>query len=363
MDDIYYLKKTFLLAKKALGKTKTNPMVGAVIVKDRKIIGTGYHKGFGQNHAEVEAIKSCDEAIKGATLYVNLEPCGHFGKTPPCVNEIIKSGIKEVVFATLDPNPLVGGKGKKKLEKSGIRVRFGFLEDEASNLNKFYFTGVKLKRPYVTLKIAMSLDGKIATDSGDSKWISSLKSRKYVHKLRSEYDGCLVGIKTILKDNSHLGVRLTQGRDPIRIIIDPSLDLPTKANVLRDSNLILVVDKLSLSSKKKEEYYTALTQNGVKFYFFKKQLSLRSLVKYFYQNNICSLLVEGGAQTFSSFINSSLFDNMLIFMAPKLIGGEKSLSFYQGKAINNLSQAKCFRFSKTVNLGQDILLEISRKPL
>ena len=214
MTDESYIKLAIEIAKKGRGNVSPNPLVGCIIVKDERIIGAGYHEKYGENHAEINAINSAKESIEGSTLFVNLEPCSHQGLTPPCVDKIIENKIKRVVIGTLDMNPLVCGNGIKKLKAAGIDVKAGILENECTALNKFFFKHITKKIPYVTLKIAQTLDGKIADRKGDSKWISSLLSRRYVHELRSKYDAVLIGLGTVLKDNPSLTVRLTEGRNP-----------------------------------------------------------------------------------------------------------------------------------------------------
>src|SRR3989344_2010898 len=226
-ENIKFLKETLKLAKKGLGKVNPNPMVGAVIVKNNKIIGKGYHKKFGYPHAEIEALKNCQQNPKGATLYVNLEPCSHFGKTPPCADAIIKAGIKKVVCCTQDPNP-------KALGKTGIEISFGLLEQEARQLNEAFFTFHEKKRPFIAIKFAASLDGKIATQRGDSKWITNEKARKYSRALRKQYQAVLVGINTVLKDNPHLG-------DSLRIILGSKI--PKNSQVLRNKNILIINPK------------------------------------------------------------------------------------------------------------------------
>lgn len=254
MTDESYIQVAIELAKKAKGYVSPNPLVGCVIVKDEKIIGSGYHQRYGENHAELNAILSAKESTEGAALYVNLEPCSHFGNTPPCVDKIIESKIKRVVIGTLDTNPLVSGRGVRKLKRAGIDVRIGVLEKDCIQLNKFFFKFISKRIPYVTLKAAITLDAKIADTAGDSKWISSLDSRKLVHSMRTYYDAVLVGYNTVVKDNPSLTVRLTDGRSPKRIVIDEMLRLKTDRKIFRgieEGQVIIVTSKKSASKKKK----------------------------------------------------------------------------------------------------------------
>lgn len=229
------IKKTLKLAEKGRGKVSPNPLVGAVITKNSEIIAEGFHREFGDVHAEVAALDSAREDINGGTLYVNLEPCSHTGKQPPCVERIKNSGIKRVVIGMPDPNPLVNGKGIEFLRSRGLEVRVGVLEEACKDLNEGFFKHVKTGRPLVTLKIAQTLDGKIAAADGNSKWITSEKSRRLVHKMRSQNDAVLVGIGTVLKDNPRLNVRLVRGRDPKRIVLDSTLKISLNSNFLSKS--------------------------------------------------------------------------------------------------------------------------------
>ena len=249
MTDESYIKLAIELAKKGIGKVSPNPLVGCVIIKDERIIGAGYHEKFGGNHAEINAINSARENLEGAALYINLEPCSHQGKTPPCVDKIIEKKIKRVVVGTLDMNPMISGAGVKKLKAAGIEVKVGLLEKECVELNKFFFKYITKKIPYVTLKVAQTIDGKIADTAGNSKWISSMVSRRRVHSLRTKYDAVLVGAGTVVSDDPSLTVRLTEGRNPKRIILDSNLDLTSEYKIIRnnpDKNLIVVTSKKSI---------------------------------------------------------------------------------------------------------------------
>ncbi|MBI3109783.1 bifunctional diaminohydroxyphosphoribosylaminopyrimidine deaminase/5-amino-6-(5-phosphoribosylamino)uracil reductase RibD [Candidatus Daviesbacteria bacterium] len=296
--DIKFLKETLKLAKKGLGWT--NPMVGAILVKDGKMIGKGYHKKVGFPHAEIEALKKCRENPKGATLYVNLEPCAIFGRTPPCVDPIIKSGIKKVVYSTLDANPKNHGKGTTKLQKAGIETSFGILEKEARKLNEAFFTFHEKGRPFVAIKFAASLDGKIATYTGDSKWITNEKARRYARSLRAEYQAVLVGMNTVLKDNPHLG-------NSLRIILGSKV--PKNSQVLRDKNVLIINPK-----------------------------NIKDLLNILREKEIVSVLVEGGGKTLGAFCDCGLVDKVYAFYAPIIIGGENAVSI-GGKGASTIHQA------------------------
>ncbi|MBI2036238.1 bifunctional diaminohydroxyphosphoribosylaminopyrimidine deaminase/5-amino-6-(5-phosphoribosylamino)uracil reductase RibD [Candidatus Microgenomates bacterium] len=301
---IYFLKQALSLAKKGLGSTFPNPMVGAIIVKNGKVIGRGYHKKAGLAHAEIEAIslaKSDLARLEGTTLYVNLEPCANFGKTPPCVETIIKSGIRKVVFSTLDPNAINHGQGKLVLEKAGIEVSVGLLENEALKLNEAFFTFHQKKRPFIAIKFAASLDGKIATYTGDSKWITNEKARAAARNIRSEYQAVVVGINTVIKDNPHLGIRQNGKQDPLRIILGYKEKLPANSQVLRDKNVLIVNPK-----------------------------NIKALLSLLTEKEIISILVEGGGETIGRFVDEKLVDKVYAFHAPLIIGGEKAISAVRG---------------------------------
>ena len=316
--DQFFITETLRLAKKGMGWTFPNPMVGAVIVCDGKIIGRGYHTKVGFPHAEIEALHSGKTSAKGATLYVNLEPCSHVGKTPPCVAAIIQSGIKRVVCCSLDPNTKVHGKGVAALQKAGIHVTVGILEQEARALNEAFFTFHEKKRPFVALKFAASLDGKIATKTGDSQWITNGKARSFARSLRGDYQAILVGITTVLRDNPHLGVRKKGKKDPLRIILDSQLRIPLSSRVLRDTHVLIVTTERA-SKKKKEE----LEKKNIPVFSFKgEHITISSLLSELYKREITSLLVEGGGAVSGRFVDSGSVDTLYAFYAPVIIGGE-----------------------------------------
>lgn len=360
MSDESYIQLAIEIAKKGKGYVSPNPLVGCVIVKDNRIISAGYHEKFGGAHAEINAINKSKEDLEGSSLYINLEPCSHYGKTPPCVDKIIEKKIKKVVVGTNDLNPLVSGKGIRKLKSAGIDVKVGVLENECIELNKFFFKYITKKIPYVTLKAAQTLDGKIADNAGDSKWISSLESRKYVHSLRSTYDAVLVGTGTVKKDNPELTVRLSEGRNPKRIIIDTDLKLSRKLKLFsynKDANLIILTSKKNLNKKRKIQ--NLLSQN-VKVLFIKEdnngKLNLKSVLKELGKNEIASLLVEGGSELFTSFVKKLLFDNIYLFVSPKLMGkGIPLIGNIGKKNIRSALKLEIKSFEKT---GDDLLIEL-----
>jgi diaminohydroxyphosphoribosylaminopyrimidine deaminase/5-amino-6-(5-phosphoribosylamino)uracil reductase len=360
LSDESYIQLALEIAKKGMGNVSPNPLVGCVIVKNGRIVGAGYHEKYGYSHAEVNAINSANESIEGSTLYVNLEPCSHTGKTPPCTDKIIESKIKRVVIGTLDMNPLVSGSGIKKLKKAGIDVKVGVLEKECINLNKFFFKYILKKIPYVTLKFAQTLDAHIADHNGGSKWITSVDSRRYVHSLRSKYDAVLIGAGTALKDNPSLTVRLVDGRNPKRIVVDSKLSLDTGLNLFKKNTdkglIVLTSDK----NRQKQRKLKNLADLSIKVIFVKEEaagrLDLKHALKELGKLNIASLLVEGGSKIFTSFIKENLFDEILMFMSPKILGcGVPSVS---NLGIKSLRQAVKIKVESVKLTGDDVLIEL-----
>lgn len=355
-QDIVFIKETLRLAKKGMGWTFPNPMVGAVIVRDGKIIGRGYHKKVGFPHAEVEALRSLKTTAKGATLYVNLEPCSHVGKTSPCVAAIIQRGIKRVVCCSLDPNPKVYGKGVAMLQEAGIQVDRGIGEKEARALNEAFFIFHEKKRPFVALKFAASLDGKIATRTGDSQWITNEKARSFARALRGQYQAILIGITTVLTDDPHLGVRMKGKKDPLRIILDCSLKIPLTSQVLRDAN-VLIATTTKANKKKKSQ----LEKQEVPILTFdSKSIPLKKLLQELTKIDIISILVEGGGSVLGSFMDEKLVDKLYAFSAPIIIGGEKGIGAIGGAgagkvaAARSLTHASFRRFDDNFLVSGDI---------
>ncbi|MFA6979971.1 MAG: bifunctional diaminohydroxyphosphoribosylaminopyrimidine deaminase/5-amino-6-(5-phosphoribosylamino)uracil reductase RibD [Ignavibacteriaceae bacterium] len=359
MTDESYIKLTLEIAKKGIGFVSPNPLVGAVLVKEGKIIGAGYHQKYGEAHAEVNAINSASESVEGATLFVNLEPCSHFGKTPPCVDALLESKIKKVVIGTLDMNPIVCGNGIQKLKDNGVEVKVGILENECVELNKFFFKNVTKKTPYVTLKSAITIDGKIADASFQSKWITSTASRKQVHKLRNEYDAVLIGANTVNKDDPQLTVRLVEGRNPKRIILDPNLKSCIDRKIFHSEKNVLLVTSVE---KKNSPKVKALQELGVKILFARtdeqKQFRLKTVLKKIGDENITSILVEGGAKVYNSFIKENLFDEMQIFIAPKLLGS--GIQFLSDFGIKEMSKARKLSLHSFEKYDDDLLLNLRK---
>ena len=318
----FYIAKTFELAKKGKGYVSPNPLVGAILVKNGRIIGQGYHKKFGGPHAEINAIESSKESVHGAILYCNLEPCCHTNKkTPPCAQRIIKEGIKKVIISNLDPNPEVSGNGIKLLKSAGIEIVTGILKYEGEKLNNFYFHFIKNKIPYITVKIAQSLDGFIYSKDSNDRWITGQKSRKIVHQWRTEYDAVLVGAQTVIVDDPQLTVRDAKGRDPIRIILDGKLAVSPKAKIFRLNNpekTIIITCKKSGHSNLKE--FNKIGIKTIQFDCKNQRFDLRKVLKEFGKLGIASVLVEGGSQIFSQFIEENIYNELKIFISQKFLG-------------------------------------------
>ncbi len=332
-------------------------MVGAIVIKDDEVIGEGYHAKAGEAHAEIVALKQAGEEARGATLYLNLEPCSHYGKTPPCAPQVIASGLKRVVIGIEDPNPLVRGKGIEALRGSGLDVKVGILEKECRRLNEAFCKYILNREPFVVLKVAATLDGKIATRRGDSKWISGEVSRRFVHKLRDQVDGVLVGIGTVLKDDPLLTARIRGGRNPYRIILDSRLRIPEGARVIGTSPSKVIVVSTELAPKDKLE---KLGKQGVKILMIDSRegrIHLKSCLSKLGELGMMSLMVEGGSQVNGSFLDEGLIDKILLFLSPKLMGDHQALGIFNGREIYDLQEAVALKEIKTKRMGDDVLIE------
>lgn len=323
-----YMDLALELAEKGKGYVNPNPMVGAVVVKDGEIVGKGWHKFYGGPHAEVYALEEAGEKAEGATIYVTLEPCSHFGKTPPCAEKIKKMKIKKCVIACLDPNPIVAGRGKKILEEAGIEVVVGVREKEAKELNKVFMKYITEKNPYLFLKCAITLDGKIATNERDSKWITNEKAREKVQLLRHEYMGIMVGINTLINDNPRLTARIENGVNPFRIVVDPHLRTPLESNFVNmadDSKSIIITSKENEKNDKIKE----LKNKNVKIIYMEGfNFSVDEILKKIGELKIDSVLLEGGSYLISKAFKENRIDGGEIFIAPKILGG--GLPFIDG---------------------------------
>jgi diaminohydroxyphosphoribosylaminopyrimidine deaminase/5-amino-6-(5-phosphoribosylamino)uracil reductase len=356
--DEKYMEIALELAKKGAGRVSPNPMVGAIIVKDNRIIAKGYHKEYGRAHAEVDAFKNACEDVEGSTMYVTLEPCSHYGKTPPCADKIIEKKIGRVVIGSLDPNSLVCGSGVKKLIDAGIEVKVGVLDTECKKLNEVFMKYILEKKPFVLMKSAMSLDGKIATYSGESKWISGEESRKNVHILRNEISSIMVGVETVIKDNPELTCRLKNGRNPIRIVVDSSLRIPLESKLVETAREIKTI--IATTDRADYEKSIRLKEKGVIVLItesINKQVDLLDIMKKLGEMKIDSILLEGGGTLNFSALSQGIVDKVQVYIAPMIIGGEKSKTIVSGTGIEFLKDAFKLRDLNLSLLGQDILIE------
>jgi diaminohydroxyphosphoribosylaminopyrimidine deaminase/5-amino-6-(5-phosphoribosylamino)uracil reductase len=358
LNDEYYMKLALALARRGLGKTSPNPMVGAVIVKNGKIVGQGYHERFGGPHAEIDAIQDAKGDINAASLYVTLEPCCHKGKkTPPCLDTLLKYNWKRVVIGTLDPNPKVNGRSVGILKQKGIETKVGVLTEECQRLNEAYFKYIKTGIPFVTLKFAQTLDGRIATATGDSKWISSEPSLKWAHRLRSLHDAVLVGVGTVLKDDPQLTVRLVKGRNPVRVVVDSRLRIPLNSKILKDLESAPTI--IAATSQADIEQAFALDVMGIEVLTIREDsegmVDLKGLLKKLGEKNISSVLVEGGATTITSFIRQGLADKIVAIIAPKIMG--EGVEAVGELGILKVGRALKLSFDKVYRKGEDLIIE------
>lgn len=355
--DEYYMGLALKLSLKAKGKISPNPLVGALVVKSGKIIGRGFHAKAGLAHAEIIALDEAGKKAKGAVLYVTLEPCAHTGRTPPCINRIIQSGIKEVVVGLIDPNPLNNGKGIMLLKQSNIKVRIGVLGDQVKKINESFIKYITTGLPFVTVKVAESLDGRIATYTGDSKWITSDKSRAYAHRLREGYDAIMVGVNTVLRDNPNLNVWFSQKRI-IKIIVDSTLSTPENSNIFLKGGEVIII---TLPSRPGQE--TPNRKNlaaKAKILEVKEkagQINLRDALKKLAQLEISNIMVEGGGTLIGSLFDEKLVDKILFFISPKIIGGKNAVSSVMGNGVKRVDKAIKLRDLKIKRFGEDLLVE------
>ncbi len=351
-----YMKKAMDLALKGKGKTSPNPMVGCVLVKNNKIIAEGWHKYCGGAHAEVMALKKAGTNAQGASLYMTLEPCCHYGRTPPCVDQVMKSGIKEIFIGMKDPNPLVNGKSIQRLKKAGIKTTVGLLRHELEQINEVFIKYIKYKMPFVVAKCAQTLDGKIATADRDSQWITSAESRAWAHCLRDDFDAICVGIKTVLKDNPGLnGVRKKNLK---KIILDSSLQIPLKAKLFAGVNpshcIVATTPKADLKKLK------TLQARGINVLICPQRqghIHLEWLFRELAKREIASILIEGGAHVIGCALKENLVDKMHIYIAPKIIGDQKALSSVVGLNTLEIGKAVQLKNISMRKIGEDLFLE------
>ncbi len=353
-SDILHMQRALKLAEKGKGRVHPNPLVGCVIAHGDEIVGEGYHIAFGRAHAEVEALQKAGVKARGATAYVTLEPCAHWGKTPPCTEALIQAGIKRVVAAMKDPNPRVAGRGFSALKKAGIEVTSGVMERYAQEMNRAFVVWVTEQRPYVTLKVASSLDGKTATRTGQSQWITSPQSRSAGHQWRTEADAIAVGIHTILNDNPSLTAH-GKGRNPVRIIFDSHLKTPTAARCLREPGQTWILTTAQGTSSKAK----ALKRRGAVIHTVpahQKQIDLSKALPLLAREGVAHLLVEGGATLHASFVEAKLVDEVVWYLAPLLIGGTLAKPAIGGRGVSTLTQASRLKDLLMYRLGDDLCI-------
>lgn len=352
------MARALRLARKGLGRTDPNPMVGAVIVKRGRVVGEGFHRAPGKPHAEVEAIRDAGTRTQGSELYVTLEPCNHHGRTPPCTEVIRKSGISAVWFGMADPNPGVKGGGAEALTRAGLQVRGPVLEDRCKRLNEVYLTNVTLGRAFVFLKLGMSLDGRIATRTGHSRWITSEASRRQVHRLRDRVAGVMIGIGTALADNPSLTTRLPRGsgRDAERIIVDSSLRTPPDSKIMNPSSPAGVI--IACRAKPPAQRRKRLEQAGARVLptSGSKRVDLPDLLSQVYGLGITSILIEGGSELAWGALNAKIVDRCLFYYAPIMIGGQDAPSGISGTGIDKLEQAPRLTDVEVSRVGPDMLV-------
>lgn len=382
------MELALMLAEKGSGSVNPNPLVGAVIVKDNKIIGMGYHEKYGENHAERNAVKNALEDVEGSTLYVTLEPCAHYGKTPPCVDLVIEKKFKRVVIGMLDPNPLVAGKSIKKLQENNIEVLVGVKEEECKKLNEVFIKYITTKTPFVVLKSAASLDGRIATAGGESRWITCDESRRDGHKLRNKYMGILVGINTVIADNPKLNCRINESElndesdllnyiqennlayaeglkfmsrnrkavNPVRIIVDSHLRVPLNSEVISDGKDTIIGTIRGCNESKKNE----LESMGVKIIETEPKqgkVDLKKLIEKLSEEGIDSILIEGGGNINFSALEEGIVDKAIFYIAPKIIGGEKTKNSIGGNGFLKLDDAVRLKDTSYRKINDDFVIE------
>ncbi len=356
MTDENFIARTLGLAVQGRGYVSPNPMVGAVIVKDGEVIGQGYHARYGLAHAEVAAFESATKSPVGATLYVNLEPCSHFGRQPPCAQRIVDSGVSRVVLGTLDPNPLVEGKGMRFLRDHGVDVVCGVEESKCRALNEAFFKHIQTGRPLLTLKIAQTLDGRITAADGGSKWISSKRSRWFAHRLRAQNDAIIAGIGTVLIDDPQLNVRLVDGVDPLRVVLDSKLRIPLTARMLNDELAHKTV--VATTPAASEEDAQRIEDKGAEVLTLPARpdgkVDLDGVSKKLGERGIVSAMIEGGAGVFSGFLRAGLVDRVAIFVSPQLVGA--GLSAVADFGVTTLTESLKLTDVRNKKIGRDILI-------
>ena len=345
-----FMNLALTLARRRKGLTHPNPTVGCVIVKDGEIVGIGNHEKAGLPHAEIVALNQAGERAKGATMYLTLEPCTHWGRTPPCTDAIIRAGIRKVYVAVTDPNPIIAGGGVKKLRSAGIEVEVGLLEKEARVVNEDFFRYITDSRPYVTLKLAQSADGKIATSTGDSKWITSERARRFAHRLRMEAGAVLIGVETALRDDPLLTVRnIPSAHNPLRVVLDPDLRIKPELKIIRDTSAPTVI----FHGVRNRELEEVLAEKGA-ITVFLENFSLKNVLEELHRREVVHVLVEGGAYTVTQFLKENLWDRLVLFTSPKIVGEGRSIG---DLGIDRVSSAMEMILRREITLGDERVFE------
>ncbi|MCM3744516.1 bifunctional diaminohydroxyphosphoribosylaminopyrimidine deaminase/5-amino-6-(5-phosphoribosylamino)uracil reductase RibD [Sporosarcina luteola] len=348
----FYMRLALENAQAMKGQTDPNPLVGSVIVNENRIVGVGTHLKAGEPHAEIHAIRMAGEKAKGGTIYVTLEPCSHYGRTGPCAVAIVEAGIKKVVIATLDPNPVVAGNGVKILEDAGIEVVIGVLEEQSRRMNEVFNKFIVEQRPFMTMKAGSTLDGKIATHTADSKWITSAEARHDVHVLRNQNMAILVGVNTVIEDNPELTTRIPNGRNPIRIILDSSLRIPLLSKVVTDGQ---AETWIFTSSTYNEDAKKLLEERGITVFHTSgtRQVELNDVVRILGEKLVSSVLIEGGGSIHAAFLEKQLVDKVEIYIAPKLVGGTNAPTFLEGTGVELMRDAIDIEDLTITQIGKD----------
>ena len=354
-SDTKYMKRALTLARKGIGGTSPNPAVGCVIVKNGRVIGEGWHKRAGEPHAEVIALEKAGNDASGADLFVTLEPCSHSGKTPPCSDALIRAGVKRVVAGMMDPNPKVNGSGLKSLEDAGIETECGLLEYECRAVNRPFIKHVTTGIPFVTYKCAMTLDGNIATVTGESRWISCEKSRRYAHMMRAERDAIMVGVDTIIVDNPQLTVRLVKGRNPVRVIVDTHLRTPESVGVIEGSS---ATSTIIATSEKNPQVHLRYTRQGATILVCEEldgRVSMPNLLAKLGNMGIQSILLEGGSRLAGDMLKHALIDEFVVFIAPKILGSDGFAPFAL-HGITSIDNTFKLSFGNVAHIGNDLII-------
>lgn len=348
----FYMNLALQNARAMKGQTDPNPLVGSVIVNDNRIVGIGTHLRTGEPHAEVHAIRMAGDKAKGGTIYVTLEPCSHFGRTGPCALAIVEAGLQQVVIATLDPNPVVAGNGVKLLKDAGVEVIVGVMEEESRQMNEVFNKFIVEQKPFMTMKAGSTLDGKIATHTADSKWITSAEAREDVHQLRNEHMAILVGVNTVIEDDPELTTRIPNGRNPIRVILDSNLRIPLQSKVVMDGQAeTWIFTAQSVDPKAKAQ----LEERGISIYHTsgRTQVDPGDVVRILGEKLVSSVLIEGGGTIHAAFLEQQLVDKVEIYIAPKLVGGAQAPTFLEGAGIDLMKDAIELEDLRVTPIGKD----------